>query len=216
MVDYKSLKVIYAESLYRDPKELLGLASAMFVQGLSDVTLLDLCCDGGILAEEARKLYVDKIIHVEEKPEMASHLTSDETLDVRCMGITSCLKSLQDKSVEVIFGQWNIGSWLNEETVIDLQRVLASYGSFIFRVQNTKPHETPLPMIYSLNGRKYSKTAWSVGDTVYCTYSVQGYAPCFYEFKWMSSEQYRELLSPYFVVEEFKKADNSLYRCILR
>lgn len=179
MIDYKSLKVIYAESLYRDPKELLGLASAMFVQGLSDVTLLDLCCDGGILAEEARKLYVDKIIHVEEKPEMASHLTSDETLDVRCMGITSCLKSLQDKSVEVIFGQWNIGSWLNEETIIDLQRVLASYGSFIFRVQNTKR---------------------------------SGYA----QFRWMSSEQYRELLSPYFVVEEFKKEDNSLYRCILR
>jgi SAM-dependent methyltransferase len=107
-----------------------------------------------------------------------------------------------------------VNYWLDEETAKLLASVLTPGGIFAFNTFNQKPAIEPSVRKYQFDGYAFVELSWLVGETVHHVQTREGLPPHTTTFRWISPERFREILDPYFHVDEKFDGKTTLYRCV--
>lgn len=203
---YERYKKLYARFLRGSPDQLLDLAG-----DISDCRVLDLCTGGGRLAEAAMKRGAYPVV-VDEDLEMMADI--DSRIRKMLFSVDTALATIVNNSFDAIFCQQAINYWFSPENIEAIHGILVPGGRFIFNTFNTCPETFPRANIYVIEEKGYLELSWLVEKTVYHVQIVEDESPDIQSFKWISPEEFRSTLSPFFEVAEIRKGRTNIYKCI--
>lgn len=207
---YKALYLRYHQG--RGIEELLEL-----LDPLLDTRFLDLCCGEGQLSIGALTEGVRSVVAVDGEPRMLSHeLRSERAVEAVIRPVHEALEHLlvrQARFDRVVCRQ-AVNYWLNAETARLLSEVLNPQAIFVFNTFNAVPSKEPRVLRYEMGGHHFVETSWLEGGMVHHVQERDGLAPHHTSFRWIPPMRFRELLEPYFEVQEHWKGKASLYRCV--
>lgn len=209
---YHALYLRYLQG--RDAKELLEL-----LEPLPLARFLDLCCGEGQLTHGALKAGVRHAYMVDAEPKMLPLQSRLRPLaQMLPMTVESALRFFraERRHFERVACRQAVNYWLDEKTAKGLHGIMTPKGIFAFNTFNEKPAEKPRVLEYELEGHHFAEVSWLVGEWVHHVQVRDGMPPHTTRFKWIPPERFRELLEPYFEVEEIRKGKSSLYRCIAK
>lgn len=213
--DHATYRALYLRYLQgRGAHELLEL-----LQPLTLVRFLDLCCGEGQLTRGAIEANVRHAFMVDAEPKM---LPLEERLaplaQMFPFSVERALDYFRQERMhfERVACRQAVNYWLDERTARSLFGVMTPKGVFAFNTFNEKPPEKPRVLEYELEGHHFTEVSWLVGEDVHHVQVRSGLPPHRTTFKWISPERFREILDPFFEVEEIRKGKSSLYRCIAK
>lgn len=187
-------------------KELLALAGP-----LKGKTVVDLCGGGGRLSMAAIAAGA-RVTLVDESSLMTSYVKGVPVVNKQVS--LYLLFSAKPASLDGAFCQQAVNYWLTPSTASALADVIRQGGFFVFNTFNKKPSAVPHVKQYTLDGASFVETSWLVDDrTVHHIQVREGEVPHFTTFQWISPEDFREMLSPYFEVTEHVSGPSSIYVC---
>ena len=193
-------------------QELLELAGH-----ISGKKVADLCGGGGRLSHLAWASGA-QVTLVDESAPMTELSNAGCQVRVVNRSIKSWMGAFfQPDEFDVVFCQQGINYWLDAWTAETLAEMIRPAGIFIFNTFNRKPSTTPAVKQYELGGVNFVEVSWLVGEN--CVEHVQireGEAPHSTRFQWISSDKFRELLSPYFECTENIDGVSSVWVCTRR
>lgn len=177
----------------------------------SDDRVLDICGGNGRLTKELIKFsnnvsYLDK-----EKDMIPSYL---EQLDIKVYNesIENFVNKANEKYTKV-FCEQAINYWLLNIDIKMFSNLFEKGGLFIFNTFSNKPSNKPMIKEYNLDNKSYLEISYLVDNKVYHIQVCEEYEPHFTVFNWISKEQYKKLLSPYFDMKIKDDGKSSLYIC---
>lgn len=176
-----------------------------------DDKVLDICGGNGRLTRELLKRCND-VSYLDREADM---IPEDlEKLGVRVYNedVETFVNHSQEKYNKV-FCEQAINYWLLNINIEQFSNIFLPNGLFIFNTFSNMPTKTPMIKQYTIDGINYFEISYLVDNKVEHIQIREGYSPHFTEFDWISQEQYRELLSPYFDIELFDNGKSSLYKC---
>lgn len=176
-----------------------------------DDKVLDICGGNGRLTRELLKRCND-VSYLDREADM---IPEDlEKLGVRVYNedVETFVIHSQEKYNKV-FCEQAINYWLLNINIEQFSNIFSPNGLFIFNTFSNMPTKTPMIKQYTIDGINYLEISYLVDNKVEHIQIREGYSPHFTEFDWISQEQYRELLSPYFDIELFDNGKSSLYKC---
>ncbi|MCC5611142.1 hypothetical protein LC612_31405 [Nostoc sp. CHAB 5834] len=186
--------------------ELLALAGP-----LDKKTVADLCGGGGRLSLAAKAAGA-QVTLVDESRLMTNGVKGVPVVNKRVSAYL--LFSVKNESLDGAFCQQAVNYWLTPSTASSLAAALKQGGFFVFNTFNKKPSAAPLVKQYTLDGVSFVETNWLVDDRMVHHIQVrEGEEPHFTSFQWLSPEEFREMLSPYFKVTEHVSGPSSIYVC---
>lgn len=211
--DHATYRALYLRYLTgRDASELLEL-----LQPLKLMRFLDLCCGEGQLTRGALEANVRHAYMADAEPKMLP-------LEAKLSPFANMLPFTVERALEYFRVQrmyfervacrQAVNYWLTPQTAYALHNVLSPKGIFAFNTFNAQPPKKPRVLEYELEGHSFVELSWLVDDTVHHVQVRDGLPPHRTSFRWISPEQFRDILDPYFTVEEIRKGKTSLYRCI--
>ncbi len=182
---------------------------------LAGKQVVDLCGGGGRLSAAVLAAGAAGSLIVDESGPMASAAPLGVTVRIR--PVFQWLQAAPDASVEVAFCQQAVNYWLDAVCAAQLGRVMKPGGVFIFNTFNRKPPAVPVLKQYELQGRAYVEASWlSGGDWVEHVQMCEGEPPHTTRFRWISPEQFRTMLQPWFELEELVDGAATVWRCVRR
>ena len=176
-----------------------------------DDKVLDICGGNGRLTRELLKRCND-VSYLDREADM---IPEDlEKLGVRVYNedVEIFVNHSQEKYNKV-FCEQAINYWLLNINIEQFSNIFLPNGLFIFNTFSNMPTKNPMITQYTIDGINYFEISYLVDNKVEHIQIREGYSPHFTEFDWISQEQYRELLSPYFDIELFDNGKSSLYKC---
>ena len=176
-----------------------------------DDKVLDICGGNGRLTRELLKRCND-VSYLDREADM---IPEDlEKLGVRVYNedVETFVNHSQEKYNKV-FCEQAINYWLLNINIEQFSNIFLPNGLFIFNTFSNMPTKKPMIKQYTIDGINYFEISYLVDNKVEHIQIREGYSPHFTEFDWISQEQYRELLSPYFDIELFDNGKSSLYKC---
>lgn len=176
-----------------------------------DNKVLDICGGNGRLTRELLKRCND-VSYLDREADM---IPEDlEKLGVRVYNedVETFVNHSQEKYNKV-FCEQAINYWLLNINIEQFSNIFLPNGLFIFNTFSNMPTKNPMIKQYTIDGINYFEISYLVDNKVEHIQIREGYSPHFTEFDWISQEQYRELLSPYFDIELFDNGKSSLYKC---
>lgn len=176
-----------------------------------DDKVLDICGGNGRLTRELLKRCND-VSYLDREADM---IPEDlEKLGVRVYNedVEIFVNHSQEKYNKV-FCEQAINYWLLNINIEQFSNIFLPNGLFIFNTFSNMPTKNPMIKQYTIDGINYFEISYLVDNKVEHIQIREGYSPHFTEFDWISQEQYRELLSPYFDIELFDNGKSSLYKC---
>lgn len=176
-----------------------------------DDKVLDICGGNGRLTRELLKRCND-VSYLDREADM---IPEDlEKLGVRVYNedVETFVNHSQEKYNKV-FCEQAINYWLLNINIEQFSNIFLPNGLFIFNTFSNMPTKNPMIKQYTIDGINYFEISYLVDNKVEHIQIREGYSPHFTEFDWISQEQYRELLSPYFDIELFDNGKSSLYKC---
>lgn len=177
--------------------------------------VVDLCGGGGRLSELALAGGA-RVTLVDESAGMAAAVSP---------GITRVFRDVQTwlasfcgaAEYDVMFCQQAVNYWLTQDVVDDLADAIKPGGVFIFNTFNRKPSRAPTLKQYELEGAKFVEASWLSGeDTVEHVQMREGEAPHTTRFRWISPEQYAEMMGLRFSMLETRDGASSIWHCTRR
>ncbi len=213
--DHKTYAALYAKYIEgRDVGEL-----AQLLQPLKGTQVLDLCCGEGLATRCVLGMNAERVVAVDAEPLMIPAWLSKypnvricKTSVVDAFDILHNLGLSFDRAV----CRQAINYWLNRQTAGRIADALEPGGIFAFNTFNQQPTLKPRIKEYELGGHAFAEVSWLVGDTVHHVQVREGMVPHCTSFRWISPEQFREILEPYFHIEEHRRGKTSLYKCVKR
>ena len=112
-----------------------------------------------------------------------------------------------------VFCEQAINYWLLNIDIKKFSSLFEKDGLFIFNTFSNKPSNKPMIKEYVLDDKSYLEISYLVDNKVHHIQVCEGYEPHFTVFDWISKEQYKELLSPYFDIDIKDDGKSSLYIC---
>ncbi len=211
--DHGTYEALYAKYLERGVDEIIGA-----LPKVAGALVLDLCGGNGRLSRALLKGRARRVILVDQESAMVPNdLVYTEAKFRFLKGdvpyILSYLLVHNKEAFDYVVCQQAINYWLSADAAQGLCWIMRSGGVFVFNTFNEKPSETPQVKQYVHGGHSFVETAWCTGDVVHHVQVRDGMQPHYTTFKWISPDQYREWLEPYFVVEEKRNGRSSLYVC---
>ena len=176
-----------------------------------DDKVLDICGGNGRLTRELLKRCND-VSYLDREADM---IPEDlEKLGVRVYNedVETFVNHSQEKYNKV-FCEQAINYWFLNINIEQFSNIFLPNGLFIFNTFSNMPTKKPMIKQYTIDGINYFEISYLVDNKVEHIQIRDGYSPHFTEFDWISQEQYRELLSPYFDIELFDNGKSSLYKC---
>lgn len=210
--DYETYSALYRRYLVGPSvTELLHL-----LEPLRGARFLDLCSGEGELALNAIAAGAGATAVVDVQPLMIAPAVR------RCAQIQVLTHDVHDALVHLrarheffdrVACRQAVNYWLTADSAKLVWLVLASGGVFAFNTFNVKPPKRPRVLEYPLDGHHFTEVSWLVGDRVHHVQIREGMAPHATSFRWISPEEFREMLEPHFRVAEVRRGKTSLYRC---
>ena len=212
--DHETYRKLYAKYYNgRDIEELLQL-----VGHINGSQALDLCCGDGRIALLMLQRGALNVTAVDEAVAMvpAGLGKKNEHLQVLYKSVASALRELREdgKYFDRVICRQAVNYWLTGITAESLATVMFSGGIFVFNTFNECPSERPRTKEYNYEGHQFTEVSWCIRGIVHHVQIRDGMAPHQTSFWWISPEEYRNLLEPYFNVTEARIGRTSLYQCV--
>lgn len=175
--------------------------------------VVDLCGGAGEIAAESARRGALAVVLVDESSDMVDFNVLKKAEVSYHYG---CVENfLNNHKLDVAFCRQAVTYWLTDESARDLAKMLNPGGVFVFNTFNNKPSEKPTVKEYTLGSKqyKYVEVSLLIGDVVHHVQCREGMEPHTTQFKWISPERFREMLAPYFEIEEKVDGATSIYVC---
>ena len=177
--------------------------------------VLDLCAGGGQLSQYALDHDCGEVLMVDTAPHMLN--PSFNHNDWRVARVSSpvewFLMDFKDIPYDVVVVRQAINYWFKNVSGEDIARVVKKGGVFTFNTFGNKPSETPNVREYFHQGIAYKEISYLVGDMVHHVQVAAGFAPHMTSFHWISPDEFRQKLSPYFIIREVVDGPSSMWYC---
>lgn len=188
---------------------------------LNNTKVLDICGGGGRISN----LVLEKgaeVVLVDNCANMTKNLKNTNKFKMSHLSINSYLiekvkdvKSKISEPFDVAFCQQAINYWFNFENIALLSYCLNQGGVFIFNTFNTKPESYPIPKEYTLDNIKYMELSWLIhGKTVQHVQIAEGITVHTTQFKWVSPEEFQQVLSHFFDLSTINEGKSTIYVCV--
>ena len=212
-MDCDTYNTIYKRFLKRGSGEMLDLAG--FKPGDS---FLDLCCGTGRASLEVMNRGASRIVSVDQTREKLHkhkfnfvdgeqrYFKNDYPTfyEYTVKRFLYDIKDCYDMKFDCIFCQQAVNYWMKKdsnlkETYIELiVNALTRNGRFVFNTFNKKPSELPVVKEYDLEDLHYVEVSQLIDGTVHHAQFCEGLKPDFQKFRWISTEEFKEMLRPFF------------------
>lgn len=173
--------------------------------------VLDLCGGNGRLTKELKK-FANNVTYVDQEKDMIPDNLENLGVKVINMSIQDFLDNNKEKYNKV-FCEQAINYWLLHIDVLKFSEIFEKDGLFIFNTFSNKPSEKPMIKEYVIDNINYLEISYLVNNIVYHVQIREGFEPHFTEFDWISEEEYRKILEPYFDLEIKDNGKSALYIC---
>lgn len=173
--------------------------------------VLDLCGGNGRLTRKLLTL-TDDVTYVDQEGDMIPD-------DLEKLGVKVINKSVQEflddkeDQFDKVFCEQAINYWLLHVDVLKFSNILKKDGLFIFNTFSSKPSEKPMIKEYKIDDISYLEISYLVDNQVYHVQIREGFEPHFTVFDWISEEEYRRILEPYFDLNIKDDGKSALYIC---
>ena len=173
--------------------------------------VLDVCGGNGRLTKELKKR-VNDVSYLDQEKDMIPEALKE-------LGVTVYNQSIQDFVGETnnkynkVFCEQAINYWLLKIDINKFSNIIEKDGLFIFNTFSKKPTEKPMIKEYEIDEKSYIEISYLVGKKVEHIQIREGYEPHFTVFDWISKEEYKEILSPYFDLKVIDDGKSALYVC---
>ena len=173
--------------------------------------ILDICGGNGRLTRELKKL-CDNVNYLDREKDMIPDDLESLGIKVYNEDIENFVMHTNERYTKVLCEQ-AVNYWLLHIDIKKFSNIISPNGLFIFNTFSNKPPTTPMIKEYSIDDIKYLEISYLVNNKVEHIQIREGFPPHYTEFDWISKEQYKELLSPYFDIELLDDGKSSLYIC---
>lgn len=215
--EYSTYANLYARYLNEDKiAEMTELAYPF--KGKS---ILDLCSGGGRLPKWLLEHFPDdpkSITLVDAERRMLPKPPFPLNVTVICASVFTTVRQIPEDSIDITFCQQGVNYWFCQEDVKYLHRILKKDGLFVFNTFWKDPGTIPRVKEYvygkSRPENHFVEISWRVDKTIHHVQICNGMAPHFTEFMWITPKEFKDILEPYFKVEEHRRDSTSLYRCM--
>jgi len=173
--------------------------------------VLDICGGNGRLTKELKKT-VNDVSYLDQEKDMIPK-------ELKKLGVTVYNQSIQDfvcitnSKYNKIFCEQAINYWLLKIDICKFSNMIEKEGLFIFNTFSKKPTEKPMIKEYEIDGINYIEISYLVDQKVYHVQIREGFEPHFTIFDWISEEEYKNILSPYFHIKIIDDGKSALYVC---
>ena len=118
-----------------------------------------------------------------------------------------------EDTFDVVTCRQAINYWFKNVSGEQISGVIKKHGKFIFNTFGNKPSETPTMREYFHQGIAYKEISYLIGDMVHHVQTAAGFPPHMTAFHWISPEEFRQKLSPYFIIREVVDGPSSMWYC---
>ena len=178
---------------------------------VSDDRVLDICGGNGRLSKELIK-FTSNVSYLDKEKDMIPVELKQLGVEVYNDSIENFINNANQKYTKV-FCEQAINYWLLNVNVKKFSNLFEKDGLFIFNTFSNKPSNKPMIKEYILDDKNYLEISYLIDGKVYHIQVCEGYEPHITVFDWISEEQFKKLLSPYFDIEIKNDGKSSLYIC---
>ncbi len=176
-----------------------------------DDKVLDICGGNGRLTKELIK-YSNNVSYLDKEKDMIPSELGGLGIKIYNDSIENFVNNSKEKYTKV-FCEQAINYWLLNIDIEKFSNLFYKNGLFIFNTFSNKPSNKPMIKEYTIEDKSYIEISYLLNNKVEHIQVCEGYTPHFTSFDWISEEQYKKILSPYFDIEIKNDGKSSLYIC---
>lgn len=173
--------------------------------------VLDLCGGNGRLTKEIKK-YSNDVSYVDQEKDMIPDTLEMDGIKVYNYSIQDFVNINKDK-YDKVFCQQAVNYWLLSVDVKKFSEMFKKDGLFVFNTFSKKPSNKPMIKEYVIDDVSYLEVSYLVGREVNHIQVREGFPPHFTKFDWISEDEYRDILTPYFDIEIDDNDTSAVYVC---
>lgn len=177
----------------------------------SDDRVLDICGGNGRLTKELIK-FSNNVSYLDKEKDMIPLDLEQLGIKVYNDSIENFIDNTNEKYTKA-FCEQAINYWLLKIDIKKFSSLFEKGGLFIFNTFSNKPSNKPIIREYILDYKSYLEISYLIDNKVQHIQVCEGYEPHFTAFDWISKEQYKKILSPYFDIKIKDDGKSSLYIC---
>lgn len=176
-----------------------------------DDKVLDLCGGNGRLTRKLKTL-CDDVSYVDQEKDMIPDNLESEGIKVYNYSIQDFV-NINDVKYDKVFCQQAVNYWLLHIDIEQFSKIFKKSGLFIFNTFSRKPSTKPMIKEYKIDDINYLEISYLVGNEVNHIQIREGFEPHFTKFDWISEDEYKKILSPYFDIEIDDNGTSAVYVC---
>ncbi len=173
--------------------------------------VLDLCGGNGRLTNKLKCL-CDDVSYVDQEKDMIPDTLEKKGVKVYNYSIQDFV-NINNLKYDKVFCQQAVNYWLLNVDIEKFSNIFKSGGLFIFNTFSKKPSTKAMIKEYVIENVNYLEISYLVGKEVNHIQIREGFEPHFTKFDWISEEEYKSLLLPYFDIEVDDNGTSSIYVC---
>lgn len=177
----------------------------------NDDKVLDLCGGNGRLTRRLKMLSND-VTYVDQEKDMIPADLEDLGVNVKNMSVQEFVNGNEDE-FDKVFCEQAVNYWMLHIDIQKFSKMLKKNGLFIFNTFSSRPSEKPMIKEYVIDDISYLEISYLVDNKVSHVQIREGFEPHFTVFDWISEEDYRSILEPYFDIEIKDNGKSALYIC---
>lgn len=183
--------------------------------------VVDLCCGEGIISKICSRRGASCVFMVDQEKDMMPLILEKDNKIIKINeSVHSFLSKFYNlcfpfRKIDIVFCRQGINYWFDEESIQHLSQIMVSGGVFIFNTFNTCPPPVPMIKEYEIDGDRFVEISYSLSDgTIHHAQIREGYEPHLTSFKWVSPENFEEILKKYFNIEVKREGKTDYYKCV--
>lgn len=176
-----------------------------------DDKVLDLCGGNGRLTKKLNSLS-NNVSYVDQEKDMIPDNLMDDGIKVYNYSIQDFL-NINNVKYDKVFCQQAVNYWLLSVDMEKFSDMFKTGGLFIFNTFSKKPSTIAMIKEYVIDDVNYLEISYLVGKEVNHVQIREGFEPHFTKFDWISEDEYRKILSPYFDIEIDDNGTSAIYVC---
>lgn len=173
--------------------------------------VLDLCGGNGRLTRRLKDL-CDDVSYVDQEKDMIPDTLTDDGIKVYNYSIQDFV-NISNVKYDKVFCQQAVNYWLLSIDVEKFSNIFKNGGLFIFNTFSKKPSTKATIKEYVIDDVNYLEISYLISKEVNHIQIREGFEPHFTKFDWISEDEYKKILSPYFDIEIDDNGTSAIYVC---
>ena len=179
--------------------------------------VLDLCAGGGQLSQYALDHGAEFVQMVDLEPQMLNlaFKSPDGRAGTMTISVEMFLRTyyINSQPYDMIVCRQGVNYWFKNVDGEHIAKTLKKGGMFVFNTFGHKPSETPTVREYYHEGVAYKELSYLIDGKIHHVQAATGIPPHFTVFDWIDWREYRQKLSPYFILDEVVEGPSSMWYC---